>query len=95
MHFTPETRIERLPEHPSARTSEREIAVMSVEQGAYYGLNEVATRIWELIEAPVTFEHLCAALQAEYDVTAEQCEQEVAGCLEQLIAEGLARVVAA
>lgn len=95
MQFTPETRIERLAEHPSARTGEREIAVMSVEQGAYYGLNEVATRIWELIGMPITFADLCAALQTEYDVTAEQCEREVAACLVQLQSEGLARVVAA
>lgn len=93
MPITPDTRIERCPEHASARTGEREIAVMSVEQGAYYGLNEVATRIWELIEAPVTFAQLCAALEAEYDVTPTQCAQEASACVEQLIAEGLARVL--
>lgn len=88
-----DTRVERDPAHFAAATGARELAVMSVEQGAYYGLNEVAARIWQLVDQARSVESICAALLAEYDIEAERCEREVVACLEALVAEGLVRVV--
>lgn len=89
MKISLDTRIGRDPAHVAALTGERELAVMSVEQGAYYGLNEVATRIWQLIEQPRTVASVCATLQDEYKVDPASCERDVLACLATLQAEGL------
>ena len=92
MDITLDTRIERDPTHVAALTGERELAVMSIEQGAYYGLNEVATRIWQLVDRPRTVASVCAALQDEYEIDRASCERDVLACLATLQAEGLVRV---
>ena len=69
-----------------------ELIGMSVEQGACYGLNEVATRIWELLAEPRSVDSLCQQLTSEYDVDASQCLREVLDLVEDLRAEGLVNV---
>jgi len=93
MKLSLETHVQRDVTHVAAMTGERELAVMSVVQGAYYGLNEVATRIWELTEHAVSVGGICAILQGEYEIEPERCEREVVECLERMIAEGLVCVV--
>ena len=71
-----------------------ELIGMSVEQGACYGLNDVATRIWELLAEPRSIDSLCQQLTSEYDVEAGQCLREVLDLVEELRAEGLVNVSA-
>ncbi|MCP5052927.1 MAG: lasso peptide biosynthesis PqqD family chaperone [bacterium] len=54
-----------------------ETVMMSVEQGEYYGVSPVGSRIWELLETPKIVADICAALRVEYDVTEEQCHGDV------------------
>ena len=58
-----------------------EEVLLSIENGTYYGLNSVASRIWQLIKQPKSFDALCCVLQNEFDVTAEQCETETQALL--------------
>ncbi len=58
--------------------------LMSVEAGAYYALEQVGVRIWELIAEPITVEHLCARLTDEYAVGSDVCETEVLASLAHL-----------
>lgn len=58
-----------------------EEVLLSIENGKYYGLNSVASRIWQLIEQPKSFDTLCHDLQNEFDVSAEQCETETQALL--------------
>jgi hypothetical protein len=71
-----------------------ELIGMSVEQGACYGLNGVATRIWDLLAEPRSIASLCEGLTGEYEVEADQCLDEVLGLVEELRAEGLVHVSA-
>ena len=54
-----------------------QLLMMSATKGNYIGLNEVGTRIWELLEEPLEVEAICARLQEEYDISAETCRLEV------------------
>jgi len=54
-------------------------------------LNPVATKIWELLESPLSFDELCIQLQKEYDVSEARCRQETEACVSDLIAFGLVR----
>lgn len=66
-----------------------ELVMFDSESGRYYGLNEVATAIWELLEQPRSIEGLIEILTNEFEVSAETCRQEVEGFLAQLLKRGL------
>jgi Coenzyme PQQ synthesis protein D (PqqD) len=69
-----------------------EVVALDPARGACYGLNRVGSRIWSLIETPMTIGRVCSALQREYVVPERQCEREVIELVEALIGEGLARI---
>ncbi len=62
-----------------------DVVMMDIEQGSYYGLEEVAARIWELTENPVSVASICETLISEYDVPEQKCEQEVTAFIDDLI----------
>ncbi len=66
-----------------------ELIMMDLEQGKYFSLNPVATRIWDLLTEPAAIEELCLVLTEEYDVSDEQCRIEVTEYLDQMIRLGL------
>lgn len=68
-----------------------EIVMMSIEQGEYYGINPVGSRIWELLEQPRTFAGLCDILLEEYDVPVEECRRDVLAFIEQLFEKKLVK----
>ncbi len=65
-----------------------ELVMMSVESGNYVGVTEVGARIWELIERPMAFDVLCAALEQEFEVDPVICRGEVESFLQDLAAQG-------
>ncbi len=66
-----------------------ELLMMSVEQGRYFNLNSVGSRIWELLATPMAVDGLVDALTAEYDVTSTEARQEVERFLGALRERGL------
>lgn len=72
-----------------------ELVGMSVEQGACYGFDAVATRLWELIESPCSLDALCARLVAEFEVDETACRGDVHAFLKELRDEGLVSVTPA
>jgi hypothetical protein len=69
------------------------LVMMSLENGEYYALNLVGSRIWELIEKPRTIGDLVDALQAEYEVERAQCQRSISLFLEEMIEKGIVAVV--
>jgi hypothetical protein len=51
--------------------------MMHLEKGKYFGLNKVGKRIWQLVEQPKSLDEIIVALLSEYNVSEEQCRQEV------------------
>ena len=66
-----------------------ELVMMDLDQGKYFSLNPVATRIWDLLEEPMVADELCLVLIAEYDVAQEQCRVEVEEHLAEMVRLGL------
>ena len=46
--------------------------MFSIEQGEYYGLNAIGTRIWHLLEKEMSVQEICTILRSEYDVSDTQ-----------------------
>lgn len=66
-----------------------ELVMMDPDRGKYFSLNPVATRIWDLLENPLSLDELCGALAVEYEVSMEQCINEVREYLEEMAGLGL------
>jgi len=69
-----------------------ETVLMSIEQGNYYGMDKILSRIWALIEKPVAVSALRDQLMNEYDVKREVCEKDVLNVLNELSKENLLKL---
>ena len=70
-----------------------DVVMMDIEQGAYYGLEGVAARIWEFTETPVSVGLLCDRLTTEYEISPAQCRQEVTAFLGDLVNRNIFQIV--
>ncbi|MBI2883969.1 MAG: PqqD family protein [Candidatus Methylomirabilis oxyfera] len=59
-----------------------------------YTVNEVGTRIWELIDGRTPVSRIIDAIANEYEITAEEAEQDIVDFLGSLEAAGLIRLAA-
>ncbi len=62
-----------------------EAVILHLDDGIYYGLNEVGARIWQLVQEPRTVSEIVDAIVAEYDVAPEQCRVDVRDLLGELL----------
>lgn len=65
------------------------LLMLNIPTGRYHGLNPVATRIWALLEQPVTQAELVTTLVTEFQVTGAECAAQVDDFLNQLRQRGL------
>ena len=59
------------------------IVMMDVDEGHYYELDPIATRIWELIDEGATVGAICDALVEQYEVDPQECQQDTMEFLKQ------------
>jgi hypothetical protein len=72
-----------------------DLVLMSVEQGQYYGFDDIATEIWRRIEQPIVVRELCASLATAYDGDPVAIERDVLTLLDQLSEQNLVETVPA
>ena len=89
--FGPDDRLARSSELVSTEL-DQETVLMSINAGAYYGLEGPARSIWEKLETPLTFTQLVDSLVDEYRVSPEICASDVQKFLAEMEQEGLLRV---
>lgn len=66
-----------------------DLVALDVDQGACYGFNATAARVWALIEQPRRLSEICQLLLGEYHVEAETCDRELRVLLARLEQDGL------
>jgi hypothetical protein len=66
-----------------------EVVVLSIDNGRYYDMNAVGSRIWALVERPISVAALIDRLVGEFEVTRPVCQDEVLAFLGELHADGL------
>jgi hypothetical protein len=69
-----------------------EAAILSIRSGKYHGLNAVGSRIWNLVQKPMSVNDIRDALLEEYDVEPERCERDLVALLQELAANGLIEI---
>jgi hypothetical protein len=70
----------------------KETVMLDIAKGAYFGMDEIGSTIWDMIESPVRISDLCATLQSQFDVAAQDCQRDVLEFLNQLKEQGLLNV---
>ncbi|MBI2569081.1 MAG: PqqD family protein [Candidatus Schekmanbacteria bacterium] len=80
-------------ERTVAATVDGEAVLLDIEKGAYFGLDAVGTRVWEMLALPRTLSDLCMALTEEYDVELGVCREQTSGLLQELVAQNLVELL--
>jgi Coenzyme PQQ synthesis protein D (PqqD) len=70
----------------------QDLIMVSIASGYYYGLSDVARKIWDAIERPKRVADLIDDLTASYNVSSSLCEEQTLSFLEALLDEGLLKV---
>jgi hypothetical protein len=71
-----------------------ETVLLDLDGESYFSLNEVGTRIWQLLKAEQCVADTLETISEEYDVSREQLENDVGDLLGKLADAGLiARIV--
>lgn len=89
--FGPDDRLTRCDDLLSTDL-DQETVLMSIEAGAYYGLEGPARVIWEKLKTPMSFSELVDCLVKEYTVSPQACASDLQGFLSDMEREGLLRV---
>lgn len=61
-----------------------EKVMMDMERGNYFMLNPIGSRIWDLINEPISVHQLVSLLREEYDVNEAECLEGVKDFLHEL-----------
>jgi hypothetical protein len=92
LQFTIDTVLVRDKE-PTAAEFEDGAVLLSLRAGAYFGLNRVATTIWDLLAAPCRVGDIFDALMQGHDVDAGTLAHDVTPFLRALVEHRLVRVI--
>ena len=83
--------VQRTPDIIAAEAG-KDVVMINIANGFYYGVSNVARSIWEAIERPIKISDLIDDLASTHDVDRSLCEEETLSFLEDLLAEELLQV---
>ena len=66
-----------------------ELVMLDIEQGLYYGLDDIATLIWSRLDEPLAVKDLCSYLLTQFDIDRQTCEAETVAFLNEMSELGL------
>ena len=91
MSLTLESTVVSGKDQVSARLDDEAI-VLSLDEGMYYGMDAVGSRIWELLQEPRTVVQIRDTITHEYDVDEATCERDLLAFLRDLETKGLLEI---
>jgi Coenzyme PQQ synthesis protein D (PqqD) len=74
------------------RELQGEAIILNLNTGIYFGLNEVGSRMWALMQEHGSLARVFDAIQAEYEVTPEVLETDLLNLVSNLQTKGLVSV---
>jgi len=66
-----------------------EVIILGLQDTVYYGLQEVGTRIWQLLQTPRSIRDIAACIVAEYDVVERDAVADVQAFISDLVSRKL------
>lgn len=83
----------RIPEGVMGQRVGEEVVLLNLENGVYYGLDPVGSRIWHLLAQGGALRSAFQTVLEEYEVTPGQLEADVLSLVEELEEHGLVEVL--
>lgn len=71
---------------------ENEAVILHLKDGVYFGLNQVGTRTWDLLQTQRTVGMVRDIILEEYEVGPEECEKDLFKLLNELLSKGLIEI---
>lgn len=78
-----------VPQHVLVRFMDRESVLLNLETERYFGLDEMGTRMWQVVTAAPNVEAAVFQLHDEYDTTQETLQTHLTELLGRLVDNGL------
>lgn len=75
-----------------SRDLQGEEVILDLNTGVYFGLDQVGTRIWQLIREHRSLQQVLDAMLQEYEVTKAQCTHDLLRFVTQMADKGLVEV---
>lgn len=85
-------RIARVTPSTLCREVQGETVLLQLDSGEYFGLDEVGTRIWQLIVEKGDLEEVEAAMRAEYEVDVAVLAADLHRVVDQLASKRLIEI---
>jgi len=66
-----------------------QMVALDIQRGVCYGLNRMATRIWQIIQTPSSADEIADVLTVQFDVDRATCIAETMALLSDMFESGL------
>lgn len=66
-----------------------EAVLLNLKTGEYFGLDQIGTRIWQLLQEDGALSRTMEIILQEYDVTRERLTRDLLGLVKQMEDQGL------
>ena len=83
----------RISPRISFRRVRDEMALLNLDTGVYFGLDEVGARMWELAAEHGRLQLVAEQMEKEYDVDPARLREDLLRLVDELIAKGLLEIV--
>ena len=67
--------------------------LLDLASGTYFGLNEVGTRLWELLSQNDSLDSAANVLEQEFEVSADVLRNDIEQLLQQMQSKGLLQII--
>lgn len=91
MSWSPHSTVEKTGNQISTEMDGEEI-ILHLDSDRYYGLNDVGTLIWSLVQEERTVGDIRTAIVEEYEIDPERCERDLDTFLTELSEQGLIEI---
>jgi hypothetical protein len=82
----------RIPEDVVFRELDGEAVILNLESGMYFGLDEVGTRMWQLLDLHRSLRRTLEALEAEFDAPTDRLASDLTDFVGRLQSRGLVAI---
>jgi len=91
--LSPETLVQRVESVFSSSVGD-ELVIFDHERGTYYGSGPVGEAVWSALAEPRSIASLTDHLMEQFEIDRATCEADVRAFVQELIGNGLVRVIA-
>lgn len=70
-----------------------EKVMMDLNEGKYFALNKVGSKIWDIIDNKISVKDIIEILMKEYDIDEKSCNEEVIGFIGKMNAAKIISII--